>query len=105
MFAVNPAESRVLGPECVGDVADGAPIDVVVVAVPPAVALEEIPQAGLGRTRERRLPVFLVRADTRTKVDRVEAVISTGRTSSAATVRRMADRLEKSADLHGLPGE
>jgi hypothetical protein len=98
---------RVAGarPQCVGDVADGAPIDVVVVAVPPAVAVEEVPQAVLGRARERRLPVFLVRTDTRTTVDRVEAVISTGRTSSAASVRQMADRLEKSADLHALPGE
>ena len=51
---------RVAGarPQCVGDGADGAPIDVVVVAVPPAVSLEEIPQAVLGRARERRLPVF-----------------------------------------------
>jgi BioD-like phosphotransacetylase family protein len=56
----------------------------------------------LGKAAEADVPVLLVQSDTRVTVDRVEEVISTGRTRDPETVERMVDLLSDHADLEGL---
>ncbi|WP_436931182.1 phosphotransacetylase family protein [Halosimplex halobium] len=59
----------------------------------------------LGKAAEADVPVLLVQSDTRVTVDRVEEVISTGRTRDPETVERMVDLLSDHADLEGLLAE
>ncbi|QLH78614.1 phosphotransacetylase family protein [Halosimplex rubrum] len=56
----------------------------------------------LGKAAEADVPVLLVQSDTRVTIDRVEEVISTGRTRDPETVERMVDLLADHADLAGL---
>ncbi|WP_246022889.1 phosphotransacetylase family protein [Halosimplex halophilum] len=56
----------------------------------------------LGKAAEADVPVLLVQSDTRVTVDRVEEVISTGRTRDPETVERMVALLSDHADLEGL---
>lgn len=56
-------------------------------------------RAILGRADERGVPVLLVQPDTRSTIDRVEAVISGGRTPDAASVDRMRALLGDHADV------
>jgi BioD-like phosphotransacetylase family protein len=56
----------------------------------------------LGKAAEADVPVLLVQSDTRVTVDRVESVLSTGRTRDAETVDRMVALLSDHADLDGL---
>jgi len=60
--------------------------------------------AVLGKATEAGVPVVLVQSDTKTTVDRVEGVLSTGRTSDVETVGRMADLLGDHVDLADLNG-
>jgi BioD-like phosphotransacetylase family protein len=60
------------------------------------------PDAVLGRAEATGLPVVLVQSNTRTTVDRVEEVLTTGRTRTAATVDRMRDLLPDGVDLDRL---
>jgi len=62
------------------------------------------PDAVLGRAEARGVPVLLVRSDTRTTVDRIEEVLTSGRTRTAGTVERMRELLEDGVDLDALLG-
>jgi BioD-like phosphotransacetylase family protein len=59
----------------------------------------------LGRAEEEGVPVLLVDADTLTTVDRVEGVLSGGRTRDERTVRRMRSLLAEHADVDAVLGE
>lgn len=68
------------------------------------------PGAVLGRAESSDVPVLLVQTDTKTTIDRAEAVISSGRTRDADTVARMGELLVDYADVDamldaGLPTE
>lgn len=56
----------------------------------------------LGKASDAGVPVVLVQSDTKTTVDRLEDVLSTGRTSDAATVERMVELLGDHVDLGDL---
>ncbi|GAA0518544.1 hypothetical protein SAMN04488066_12436 [Halorubrum aquaticum] len=58
--------------------------------------------AVLGRAAEAGTAVLAVNTDTATAIDRVEAVISGGRTRDARTVDRMAELLEAHVDVDAL---
>ncbi|MFC5134345.1 MULTISPECIES: phosphotransacetylase family protein [Haloferacaceae] len=58
--------------------------------------------AVLGRAAEAGTAVLAMNTDTATAIDRVEAVISGGRTRDARTVDRMAELLDAHADLDAL---
>jgi BioD-like phosphotransacetylase family protein len=53
----------------------------------------------LGTAASHDVPVLLVRSDTRTTIDRVEAVLRSGRTQRRETVERMAELLEANVDV------
>jgi len=59
-------------------------------------------KAILGKATEAGVPVALVRSDTKVTVDRIEDVLSTGRTRDVETVERMADLLADHVDLTTL---
>jgi BioD-like phosphotransacetylase family protein len=46
--------------------------------------------------------VLLVRTDTRTTIDRLEARLRSGRVQRPETVQRMAELLDESIDIDGL---
>lgn len=56
----------------------------------------------LGKAAEADVPVLLVQSDTRATVDRIEDVLSTGRTRDPETVERMVELLSAHADLTHL---
>lgn len=56
----------------------------------------------LGSAADADVPVLLVQSDTKVTVDRIENVLSTGRTRDPETVERMADLLAAHADLEHL---
>lgn len=56
----------------------------------------------LGKATDAEVPVLLVQSDTKVTVDRIEDVLSTGRTRNADTVTRMANLLGDHADLEDL---
>jgi BioD-like phosphotransacetylase family protein len=56
----------------------------------------------LGKAADADVPVLLVQSDTKVTVDRIENVLSTGRTRDPETVERMVDLLADHADLEGL---
>jgi BioD-like phosphotransacetylase family protein len=56
----------------------------------------------LGKAAESGVPVMSVRSDTKTTIDRVESILSTGRTDDAETVRRMADLIDDHVDLAAI---
>ena len=58
--------------------------------------------AVLGRAAEAGTPVLAMNTDTATAIDRVEGVISGGRTRDARTVDRMAELLDAHADVDAL---
>ena len=60
------------------------------------------PSAVLGSAEERGVPVLLVQTDTRSTVDRVEEVLSAGRTRTEATVDRMTEMLREGVDVDRL---
>ncbi|MFT4883188.1 MAG: BioD-like phosphotransacetylase family protein [Natronomonas sp.] len=60
------------------------------------------PEAALGRAESEGVPVLLVRTDTKTTVDRAEAVISSGRTRDAETVDRMGELLRDYTDVDAM---
>jgi len=59
-------------------------------------------QAILGKATEAGVPVALVQSDTKVTIDRIEDLLSTGRTRDIATVERMAGLLGDHVDLSGL---
>jgi len=59
----------------------------------------------IGKATEAGVPVVLVQSDTKVTIERVEDVLSTGRTRDAATVDRMAQLLGDHADLDLVFGE
>jgi len=59
-------------------------------------------QAILGKATEAGVPVALVQSDTKVTIDRIEDLLSTGRTRDVATVERMAGLLGDHVDLSGL---
>ncbi len=63
------------------------------------------PGTVLGTAEEQDVPVIMVTSDTRTTVDRVEALISGGRTRDERTVNRMMELLSDNADVDALLGE
>lgn len=62
----------------------------------------EPPGAVLGRAEEAGVPVLLVQSDTTTAVERLEAVIRSGRARDATTVERMSDLLAEYADVDAM---
>ena len=56
----------------------------------------------LGKAAEADVPILLVQSDTKVTVDRIEDVLSTGRTRDPETVQLMVDLLADHADLEGL---
>ena len=60
------------------------------------------PNAVLGKATGQGVPVFLVQTDTRTAIDRTEAVLGSGRTRSPEAVDRMVDLLSESSDFESL---
>ncbi|PSP45911.1 hypothetical protein BRC63_00370 [Halobacteriales archaeon QH_10_70_21] len=60
------------------------------------------PGAVLGRAESEGVPVLLVRTDTKTTIDRTEAVVSAGRTRDAETVDRMGELLDDYADVDAM---
>ncbi|MFC7138293.1 phosphotransacetylase family protein [Halosimplex aquaticum] len=56
----------------------------------------------LGKAAEADVPVLLVQSDTKVTVDRLEDVLSTGRTRDPETVDRMVGLLSDHADLAAL---
>jgi BioD-like phosphotransacetylase family protein len=62
----------------------------------------EPPGAVLGRAEEAGVPVLLVQSDTTTAVERLEAVIRSGRARDATTVERMGDLLAEYADVDAM---
>ncbi|WP_335998866.1 phosphotransacetylase family protein [Halorientalis halophila] len=58
--------------------------------------------AVLGRAEEAGKPILLVQGDTRTTIDRAEAVVRSGRTRDPQTVERMGDLLADAVDVEGL---
>jgi hypothetical protein len=63
------------------------------------------PDAALGRAESEGVPVLLVRTDTKTTIDRAEAVIRSGRTRDAEAVERMGELLRDYADVDAMLGE
>lgn len=61
--------------------------------------------AVLGTATDAGIPVALVRSDTKVTVDRIEEVLSTGRTRDAETVERMAGLLGEHVDTTALLDE
>jgi len=59
-------------------------------------------KAVLGKAASKNVPVLHVRSDTRTTIDRVEAVLRSGRTQRRETIERMATLLEENVDVEGL---
>jgi BioD-like phosphotransacetylase family protein len=59
----------------------------------------------LGKATDAGVPVGLVRSDTKVTVDRIEEVLSTGRTRDPETVEVMVDLLGERVDLTPLLGE
>jgi BioD-like phosphotransacetylase family protein len=60
------------------------------------------PGAVLGRAESAGVPVLLVQTDTKTAIDRAEAVVSSGRTRNADTVARMGELLADYADVDAM---
>ena len=60
------------------------------------------PSAVLGRAEKEGTPILLVQSDTKTTIDRVEAVLRSGRTRSTATVERMGELLEDGVDVESI---
>lgn len=60
------------------------------------------PGAVLGRAESADVPVLLVRTDTKTTIDRAEAVVSSGRTRDDETVARMGELLVDYADVDAM---
>ncbi|MFB6163980.1 MAG: phosphotransacetylase family protein [Haloarculaceae archaeon] len=58
--------------------------------------------AVLGRAEEAGKPVLLVQGDTRTTIDRAEAVVRSGRTRDVETVERMGALLADSVDVDAV---
>ena len=58
--------------------------------------------AVLGRAEEENVPILLVQSDTRTTIDRIEAVFHSGRTRDASSVTRMGELLSDGVDVDGL---
>ncbi|WP_123534089.1 phosphotransacetylase family protein [Halosimplex salinum] len=56
----------------------------------------------LGNAAQAGVPVLLVQSDTKVTVDRIEDILSTGRTRDAATVDRMVELLSDHADVEAL---
>jgi len=56
----------------------------------------------LGKATEADVPVLLVQSETKATVDRIENVLSTGRTRDVATVDRMVELLGDHADVASL---
>ncbi|WP_415381756.1 phosphotransacetylase family protein [Halosimplex sp. TS25] len=56
----------------------------------------------LGKAAEADVPILLVQSDTKITVDRLEDVLSTGRTRDPETVDRMVELLSDHADLADL---
>jgi len=56
----------------------------------------------LGKATQAGVPVVLVQSDTKVTIERIEDVLSTGRTRDAETVERMGDLLSDHADLEVL---
>ena len=59
----------------------------------------------VGKAAEADVPVLLVQSDTKVTVDRIEDVLSTGRTRDAETVERMRELLSAHADVEALIAE
>jgi BioD-like phosphotransacetylase family protein len=62
------------------------------------------PEAVLERAESEEVPVLLARTDTKTTVDRAEAVRRSGRVRDADTVHRMAELLRNYADVDAMLG-
>ncbi|AQL44394.1 hypothetical protein BV210_17460 [Halorientalis sp. IM1011] len=58
--------------------------------------------AVVGRAEESGTPILLVQGDTRTTIDRAEAVVRSGRTRDPETVERMGELLADAVDVDGL---
>ncbi len=58
----------------------------------------------IGRATEEDLPILLVQSETRVAIDRVEAVLRSGRTQRPETVERMAEHLDSTVDIASLFG-
>ncbi|MFB6084157.1 MAG: phosphotransacetylase family protein [Halorientalis sp.] len=58
--------------------------------------------AVVGRAEEAGKPILLVQGDTRTTIDRAEAVIRSGRTRDPGTVERMGELLADAVDVDSL---
>ena len=56
----------------------------------------------VGKAAKADVPVLLVQSDTKVTVDRIEDVLSTGRTRDAETVERMRELLSAHADVEAL---
>ncbi|MFB6151418.1 MAG: phosphotransacetylase family protein [Haloarculaceae archaeon] len=56
----------------------------------------------LGKASDSDVPVVLVQADTKVTVNRIEDMLTTGRTRDVATIDRMAGLLSDHADLESL---
>jgi len=53
----------------------------------------------VGKAEERGVPILQVQSDTRRTVDRVEEILTTGRTRTGATVERMTTLLREGVDV------
>ncbi|MFB6141848.1 MAG: phosphotransacetylase family protein [Halorientalis sp.] len=58
--------------------------------------------AVVGNAEEAGVPILLVQGDTRTTIDRAEAVVRSGRTPDAESVARMGDLLADSTDVPAI---
>jgi len=56
----------------------------------------------VGKAAKADVPVLLVQSDTKVTVDRIEDMLSTGRTRNAETVERMRELLSAHADVEAL---
>ena len=56
----------------------------------------------IGKAAQADVPMVLVQSDTKATIDRLENLLSTGRTRDAATVDRMVELLEDHADVDAL---
>lgn len=62
------------------------------------------PNAVIGRAETEGIPILLVQSDTRTTIDRVEAVMRSGRTRNETTVARMEELLDAGVDAEAILG-
>lgn len=56
----------------------------------------------IGTAEERGVPILFVRTDTQTTIDRVESVLTEGRSRDPATIERMQSLLQEHVDLDAL---